>query len=286
MSFEIGKVYRRIEEIHAGYGGQEQGGISTPAKHPFVFLFIGEAGSTYGYEDGFRDDGVFWFNGVGHKGSMTMSRGNAAIRNHVASGRKLLLFEYISTGRVMFLGEAVYLSHHLAVQSDLRGRARKAIVFELEILSGSQSEVEYRPGENVPAPENARLWTRPLMEVRDIAVHRAATDCAARLRRRSIELRTAAVKIYARRRADGICEACGRQAPFLARDHRPYLEVHHAKRSEDAGPDDPRHVAAICPNCHREIHSGKNGVALNLRVCAKIARKEALQTRQLHLGFV
>lgn len=285
MSFEVGKVYRRVEEIHADYGGQEQGGISTPAKHPLVFLFVGEGGSAYGYEDGFRDDGVFWFNGVGHRGSMTMSRGNAAIRSHITDGRALLLFEYVSKGKVMFLGEAAYLSHHLTVQADLRGKARKAIVFELEVLTGAQGAAEYSSGDTVPVPENSRLWTRPLAEVRDIATRRATTGAPAKIRRRAILLRASAIRAYALRRGDGICEACGRQAPFLSSEGRPYLEVHHARRSEDAGPDDPRHVAAICPNCHREIHAGKGGTALNLKLCAKVARKEALQARQMNFGF-
>lgn len=40
-------------EADAGhYAGQQQGGISTPAGAPYVFLFTGETGAQYGYSDG------------------------------------------------------------------------------------------------------------------------------------------------------------------------------------------------------------------------------------------
>ena len=32
--FEIGRVYNRLNDIHARFGGQQQGGIITPKDHP------------------------------------------------------------------------------------------------------------------------------------------------------------------------------------------------------------------------------------------------------------
>lgn len=43
--FEVGRVYSRQADIHAKYGGQEQGGIDTPAKHALVFIITGEEGT-------------------------------------------------------------------------------------------------------------------------------------------------------------------------------------------------------------------------------------------------
>lgn len=42
--FEIGKIYNRRSDIHSKYGGQERGGISTPAKFPYIFIFTGNNG--------------------------------------------------------------------------------------------------------------------------------------------------------------------------------------------------------------------------------------------------
>jgi len=63
--FEIGRVYNRRSEIHEPYGGQWQGGISTPRDWPFIILFSGQSGEQYGYRDGWDDNGVFLLYGRG-----------------------------------------------------------------------------------------------------------------------------------------------------------------------------------------------------------------------------
>jgi 5-methylcytosine-specific restriction protein A len=70
--FEIGKEYRRKAEIHSVYGGQAQGGISTPKNHPFVFIFTSDQGEQHGYKDEYRDNGLFWYTGEGQIGNMKM----------------------------------------------------------------------------------------------------------------------------------------------------------------------------------------------------------------------
>lgn len=58
-------------------------------------------------------------------------------------------------------------------------------------------------------------------------------------------------------RAKGICERCGKEAPFKrASDGTPYLEVHHKIRLADGGEDTVQNAIAVCPNCHRELHYG------------------------------
>lgn len=58
-------------------------------------------------------------------------------------------------------------------------------------------------------------------------------------------------------RANGICEKCGKKAPFnRVSDGTPYLEVHHIKRLADGGEDTVENTMAVCPNCHRELHFG------------------------------
>ncbi|MES9972443.1 MAG: HNH endonuclease signature motif containing protein [Candidatus Thiodiazotropha sp.] len=59
-------------------------------------------------------------------------------------------------------------------------------------------------------------------------------------------------------RAKGICENCGKSAPFIrASDNTPYLEVHHKKQLSHGGEDTVKNAIALCPNCHRESHYGK-----------------------------
>jgi 5-methylcytosine-specific restriction protein A len=92
--------------------------------------------------------------------------------------------------------------------------------------------------------------------------------------RRSHFLRAAQVRAYVLTRAGGVCENCDKAAPFVTTGGRPYLEPHHIRRLSDGGPDDPRFMGAICPNCHREAHHGTNAGELNSRLQERIVMKE------------
>lgn len=57
--------------------------------------------------------------------------------------------------------------------------------------------------------------------------------------------------------AKGICHKCNSQAPFKRKsDGTPYLEVHHIIPLSEGGFDIVDNAIALCPNCHRESHSG------------------------------
>jgi 5-methylcytosine-specific restriction protein A len=111
--FEVGKVYNRRADIHAKYGGQQQGGIITPSQHPLVIIITGEEGLTHGYADRTRPDGMFEYFGEGQVGDMQLERGNLAIATHSAEGKDLLLFRNTGNG-LRFAGEMVYEAHQLS----------------------------------------------------------------------------------------------------------------------------------------------------------------------------
>lgn len=59
-------------------------------------------------------------------------------------------------------------------------------------------------------------------------------------------------------RANGICEKCGKHAPFLKDlDETPFLEVHHKIPLAEGGNDTVENAIGLCPNCHRHAHYGK-----------------------------
>jgi 5-methylcytosine-specific restriction protein A len=86
--------------------------------------------------------------------------------------------------------------------------------------------------------------------------------------------RSVEIKKYALLRANGQCENCVEDAPFLNSNNIPFLEVHHIFSLADDGPDHPINVAAICPNCHREAHYGKDKQTLKDKLAQKIIEKE------------
>lgn len=60
-------------------------------------------------------------------------------------------------------------------------------------------------------------------------------------------------------RAKGKCELCHGDAPFIkASDGSPYLEVHHWIPLAENGEDTVENAVALCPNCHKQTHFGKN----------------------------
>lgn len=85
--------------------------------------------------------------------------------------------------------------------------------------------------------------------------------------------RNEVVREFALQMADGVCQGCGENAPFYTGDDDPFLEVHHLHRVSDGGLDDPENVIAICPNCHREVHHGRNGEKLNEELIQKAAER-------------
>lgn len=66
--------------------------------------------------------------------------------------------------------------------------------------------------------------------------------------------RNAYVSEYAKRRANGICQLCEREAPFKNKDGELYLETHHVEWLSKGGTDTLDNTVALCPNCHRKMH--------------------------------
>ena len=114
-----------------------------------------------------------------------------------------------------------------------------------------------------------------MKELRELATQRTSKKTPARRRKRKVYERSEAVKAYVLRRADGRCEGCDKEAPFRTKQGRPYLEPHHTTRVADGGPDQPRWVIALCPNCHRRVHHGRDGESYNDELEEKLAEIEA-----------
>ncbi|HKH47226.1 MAG TPA: HNH endonuclease [Thermoanaerobaculia bacterium] len=272
-SFIVGEVYRR-RSLHLDHGGQWQGGISTSSSSPVIFLFTGDSGHQYGYRDGEQPDGTYWYTGEGQEGDMRMERGNLAIRDHEKNGRDLHLFKALGGGMVQYLGQALYLDHHEKVASDRNEKPRRAIVFELE-LTGSDEGRIVQPEPAALSPTERRLWKESLETLRQRALERPEKGVSSHERKQRAYLRSEAVRIYVLRRAEGRCEGCREPAPFKRVDGTPYLEPHHLRRLADEGPDHPRWVAALCPNCHRRVHSGEDRAGYNEKISRYVLSREA-----------
>jgi hypothetical protein len=71
---------------------------------------------------------------------------------------------------------------------------------------------------------------------------------------KSIFIRKVYIKEFARKVAKGICQLCDKKAPFIDKQGKPFLEVHHIFYLSKGGSDTIDNVVALCPNCHRKMH--------------------------------
>jgi 5-methylcytosine-specific restriction enzyme A len=94
-----------------------------------------------------------------------------------------------------------------------------------------------------------------LQELGKLALMSARTKVPGKSATTIYRVRSEAIRLYVLRRADGLCEGCGQQAPFLTGKGAPYLEAHHTARLADEGPDHPKKaIAPIVIGNYRGVH--------------------------------
>jgi 5-methylcytosine-specific restriction protein A len=263
--FKVRQVYNRTRDIHQVFRGQQYGGISTPTAHPFIFLFTGESGKQSGYQDGWGASGGFLYTGEGQVGDMKFVSGNKAIRDHYSDGKDLLLFESLgSGGDCRYLGLFGCGSYEYRDGEDRNHNRRQMIVFHLTQHTGAVSSTDVPP---------SNLTLEELRKRADAATKPPSGETR-RNANRTYHQRSIQVKQYVFARANGKCESCKKRAPFTRPNGTPYLEAHHIRRLSDDGWDRREWVAALCPNCHREVHSGVDKENRNSKLQKKVAAKE------------
>ena len=258
--FEVGAMYNRWF-IHDVLKGERYKGIATPSDLPIVLIFTGDSGSNYGYEDKFLENDTFLYTGEGAEGDMTMDGGNEAIRDHKVNGKSLYLFENTDLPWIVtYLGEYEYIGYDTRTLPDENDNPREAFQFQLAPVGGTEIELE----DGTPAS----LSDQELFEKAKQSSPTGSRSSTSRSGGRSYP-RSQYVREFALRMADGICQGCEQEAPFVTSSGDPFLEVHHLTRQSDGGPDTPENVIALCPNCHRRVHEGGDGDEFNLELKEK-----------------
>ncbi|KAL6055197.1 5-methylcytosine-specific restriction protein A [Balamuthia mandrillaris] len=136
-SFVPGMVYLR-KSLHDDYGGQRQGGISTPALHDFILLFTKDAASRKkASSSGFRDqwaNGLFYYRGEKMRTNEPgLKAGNRSLLCHKQERKKVHLFSTLAQpGQVKYMGEVEYLSHYLLNEGSSSSSPFPTVVFVLK----------------------------------------------------------------------------------------------------------------------------------------------------------
>jgi hypothetical protein len=128
-------------------------------------LFTGESGVAHGYDDGWGPEGVFYYWGEGQEGDMQFVRGNKAIRDHVANGKDLHLFQSVDAGFVQYLGCLACASCEYQDTPDGSGKPRRGIRFHLAPVESAASTA--REAATAAAEDPAELRRRAYEAVED-----------------------------------------------------------------------------------------------------------------------
>lgn len=262
--FALGRVYKR-SDLHDQYGGQRQGGISTPRAHSLILIFTGSGGTPHGYADEWDQDGVFRYFGEGRHGDMTFSGGNRAIRDHPKNEKEIHLFEKLKDG-VRYVGEVVCSGYEWTLAADTDGDERQAIVFQLVRPDALEVLDIAEPSPSASLAELAKAADADLTE---------ESEPKAGLRK--TYARSSALRLFVLGRAEGRCEGCGEAAPFFGKTGAAYLEAHHTHRRSDSGAGKRDTVIALCPNCHSRVHYGSDGDQFNESLRVKLKEITASQ---------
>ena len=135
MKLELGQEYKRTE-LHKFFGGQTQGGISTPSNSNYVFIIAyKKSGKDFGYEDGWDMERNFYFyTGEGQVNDMRMIRGNKAIKDHKKNDKKILLFQETKETYIKLEAELIFIDFEYIQTIDREGNNRRAIQFRLQSI--------------------------------------------------------------------------------------------------------------------------------------------------------
>lgn len=267
--FTVGQVYKRAVDIHERLGGSQQAGIITLSQHPLIIAVTGSRDELHPYTDKLSADGAFEYVGQGNVGDMKMARGNSAIRDHIENGEDLLLFEYAGKGgMVKYLGQFACETFQMKRGLDSNNQDREIIVFELRPIGSDFNEVSIL--HDIPTASSEYS----LRQMRERAINAAKTKPRGTKRPATLYERSVIVRDYVLARARGHCEYCSEAAPFLKENGVPFLEAHHIRRLTDGGPDDPRFMIGVCPNCHRAAHYSFDKLAINKQMQEKVANQE------------
>ena len=190
--------------------------------------------------------GVLHYTGMGKYGDQVLDGNqNRTLYDSDTNGVAVYLFEVLEKAVYTFKGQIKLVdTPYQTDQPDEEGRVRKVWIFPIAPIDDD---------EDLENPDPAKLVKLSINELARKS-QMVSGSHEPKLAQTTIYHRDAYLKESVKKIADGKCQMCGADAPFIDNYGEPYLEEHHVKRLADGGSDTIDNVVAICPNCHRKIH--------------------------------
>ena len=196
------------------------------------------------------------YTGMGSSGDQTLGAQNKTLHESNFNGVEVHLFEVFELREYTYQGIVIYNGKgYQEKQTDIDGNERKVWMFPLKLKDGKPISVNDEIIKKLQETKQKSFRKLNFKQIKRLAESKKEKPQSYRLTEtKSIE-RDEYIKLYALERANGNCQLCEKPAPFLKKDGNPYLEVHHIDYLANKGSDTIDNVAALCPNCHRKMHS-------------------------------
>lgn len=207
------------------------------------------------YDDQWNGN-IFNYTGMGKSGDQSVEyKQNKTLNESNVNDVKVYLFESYVDGEYIFSGEVKLSGIPFYVDEPGEdGILRKALKFPL--IRVSKDNIIYdifdiQKNEMLKAKE---VRKHSIDEIKEKAKKIENKITNSKEVKTIYRERNQYISEFTKERAKGICDLCGKEAPFKDKNGKPYLESHHVITLADNGPDAIYNTVAICPNCHKKIH--------------------------------
>jgi len=242
-------------ELADEFGVGNMGGMRRSLKSNLLILISDHTKGLY--QDRWEGD-ILHYTGMGKVGDQTFSAQNKTLRDADDIGVEVHLFEVFTPKNYIYVGQVgLSDSPYQEDQVDDNGLLRKVWMFPLRIQEGGEKPLPTSSElESVSQKSRKQLQKKSLEELKELAstAHRTPSK---RQATGAQYIRDEAVAVYVKQAANGFCDLCNNEAPFTDKAGRPFLENHHVIPLAEGGDDTISNAVALCPNCHRKMHSLK-----------------------------
>lgn len=221
----------------------------------------------------YRDEwkaGILYYTGMGKVGDQVLKGNqNRTLYESNTNGVEVHLFEVLKKTQYTYRGIYVLAeTPYQDQQIDDNGEMRKVWIFPIKPEKEEDNkEEEFQEKDLVTFSDNELVY-----KAQRYYVSNEPKKSNVMVYRRNPYLKMLVKKI-----ANGVCQLCGKNAPFIDRNGIPYLEEHHIQQLANGGKDEIVNVVAICPNCHRRVHVLEDAEDILVLKSAALQNKENMK---------
>ena len=245
------------DEISMKFACAYMGGMRGSTKNKCLVLIAKHDNPLYDDQWIENDDGTrtLHYTGKGKVGPQKLDGENKTLSESRTNGIKVYLFESYETNEYVYDGEVKLVADPYETNELGEDKIMRSVwKFPLQQVSDLPAIFDEASVKAADKEKEKEVKKESDAEVEEKAKAAGKTKPGTRIVAVTQVNRNPYVTEHVKRRAGGICDGCGKKAPFEDREGNPYLECHHVFWLANGGPDVIYNAVALCPNCHKRAH--------------------------------